>query len=186
MRHGSRNPAALSPSPEASFPSALSALRPRGIADRELWDHMSKGGQPNVEPFTPPPPQEGCNCGVCNPYIDPKYQAAYDAQQISPFIRYKSVTTFPQSFQYLPPLSHSADLFCGQHSPTNRIVKEDENGNTSELSEDELRSLERSHPELCEWNKPAARCLPVVHLKSAFFLFLRNACGSLILLQNSL
>jgi hypothetical protein len=64
---------------------------------------MSKGGQPNVEPFTPPPPQEGCNCGVCNPYIDPKYQAAYDAQQISPFIRYKSVTSSPKAFNICRP-----------------------------------------------------------------------------------
>lgn len=67
-----------------------------------------------VEPFTPPPPQEGCNCGVCKPFIqNAKYQAAYEAQSASPFVRYKYALSFLSGF----PLAGLVHIANGSDGP---------------------------------------------------------------------
>ena len=74
------------------------------------------------EPFVPPPPRPGCDCGVCKPAgMQSNESPAYLRRPLSPFQCYK-------------------------------LVKIEADGSKRPLSASELKDFERTNPESCEWN----------------------------------
>lgn len=55
-----------------------------------VWAQSAMMGEMDVEPFIPPPPQEGCACAVCQPKaVSDEKQALYDRHNRSPFVRFR-------------------------------------------------------------------------------------------------